>query len=47
LSDVDGLLRGLNGLIAKKRGLKQAAMQRLLTAQTRLSGFDGKWETKG
>lgn len=43
LSDVDGLLGGLNRLIAKKRNLKQAAMQQLLTGQTRLPGFHGKW----
>ncbi len=39
LSDVDGLLGGLDQLIAKKRDLKQAAMQQLLTGQTRLPGF--------
>lgn len=39
LSDVDKLLTALDRLIAKKRGLKQAAMQRLLTGQTRLPGF--------
>lgn len=39
LSDVDGLLSGLDRLIAKKRNLKQAAMQQLLTGQTRLPGF--------
>ena len=46
LSDVDGLLGGLDRLIAKKRDLKQAAMQQLLTGQTRLPGFSGKWEVK-
>jgi type I restriction enzyme S subunit len=46
LSDVDGLLGGLDRLIAKKRDLKQAAMQQLLTGQTRLSGFHGEWEVK-
>ena len=46
LSDVDGLLGGLDRLIAKKRDLKQAAMQQLLTGQTRLPGFNGKWEVK-
>ena len=43
LSDVDALLEGLDRLIAKKRDLKQAAMQQLLTAQTRLPRFEGKW----
>ena len=46
LSDVDGLLGGLDRLIAKKRDLKQAAMQQLLTGQTRLPGFHGEWELK-
>ena len=46
LSDVDGLLGGLDRLIAKKRDLKQAAMQQLLTGQTRLPGFHGEWEVQ-
>ncbi|MDT4331371.1 restriction endonuclease subunit S [Methylomonas sp. MS20] len=46
LSDVDALLDGLERLIAKKRDLKQAAMQQLLTGQTRLAGFSGEWEMK-
>ena len=43
LGDVDALLGGLDRLIAKKRDLKQAAMQQLLTGQTRLPGFSAKW----
>ncbi len=46
LSDVDELLGGLDRLIAKKRDLKQAVMQQLLTGQTRLPGFHGEWEVK-
>jgi restriction endonuclease S subunit len=46
LSDVDGMLGGLDRLIAKKRDLKQAAMQQLLTGQTRLPGFHGEWEVR-
>ncbi len=46
LSDVDALLAGLDRLIAKKRDLKQAAIQQLLTGKTRLSGFHGEWEVK-
>jgi type I restriction enzyme, S subunit len=46
LSDVDGLLGALDRLIAKKRDLKQAAMQQLLTGQTRLPGFNGEWVVK-
>ena len=46
LSDVDGLINALDALIAKKRAIKQATMQQLLTGKTRLSGFSGAWETK-
>ena len=46
LSDVDALLGGLDRLIAKKRDLKQAAMQQLLTGQTRLPGFHDEWQVK-
>jgi type I restriction enzyme S subunit len=46
LSDVDGLLAALDKLIAKKRAIKQAAVQQLLTGKTRLPGFSGRWETK-
>jgi type I restriction enzyme S subunit len=45
LSDVDALIGTLDRLIAKKRDLKQAAMQQLLTGQKRLPGFSGEWET--
>jgi type I restriction enzyme, S subunit len=44
LSDVDALLEGLTRLIAKKRDLKQAAMQQLITGQTRLPGFHREWK---
>ncbi|MCA8919014.1 MAG: restriction endonuclease subunit S [Planctomycetes bacterium] len=44
LSDADGLIGALEALIAKKRAIKQAAMQQLLTAKTRLPGFDDAWE---
>lgn len=44
LSDVDALLTGLDRLIAKKRDIKQAVMQQLLTGQTHLPGFSGDWE---
>jgi type I restriction enzyme S subunit len=46
LSDVDALLGGLDQIIVKKRDLKQAAMQRILTGQAHLSGFHGEWELK-
>jgi type I restriction enzyme, S subunit len=43
LSDVDALLVKLDQLIAKKRDLKQAAIQQLLTGKTRLPGFSEEW----
>ena len=46
LSDVDEQLRALDALIAKKRAIKQAAMQQLLTGKTRLPGFSGEWTEK-
>ena len=46
LSAVDGLIDSLDALIAKKRAIKQATMQQLLTGKTRLPGFSGAWETK-
>ena len=46
LSDVDGLIAALDKLIAKKRAIKQAAMQQLLTGKTRLPGFSGEWEMR-
>jgi type I restriction enzyme, S subunit len=46
LSDVDALIGALDRLVAKKRDLKQAAMQQLLTGQTRLPGFSREWEVK-
>lgn len=46
LSDMDALISGLDQLIAKKRDIKQATMQQLLTGQTRLPGFGGEWEVK-
>ena len=39
LSDVDALIGALDQLLAKKRDLKQAAMQQLLTGHQRLPGF--------
>jgi type I restriction enzyme, S subunit len=46
LSDVDALISSLEGLIAKKRAIKQATMQQLLTGKVRLEGFSGEWETR-
>lgn len=46
LSDADGVVAGLERVIAKKRLIKQGAMQDLLTARRRLPGFSGDWEVK-
>lgn len=46
LSDADALIESLEQLIVKKRQLKQATMQELLTGKKRLPGFNGAWEVK-
>lgn len=46
LSDVDALIERLDALIAKKRAIKTATMQRLLTGQQRLPGFSAPWTTR-
>lgn len=46
LSDADELIGSLEKLIAKKRQIKQGAMQELLTGKKRLPGFTGEWEVK-
>jgi len=43
LGDADALIESLEQLLAKKRQVKQGAMQELLTGQTRLPGFSGEW----
>lgn len=43
LSDADALIESLEQLIAKKRQIKQGAMQELLTGKRRLPGFGGVW----
>lgn len=46
LSDADALIEALEQLIAKKRQVKQGAMQELLTGKRRLPGFSGEWAVK-
>ena len=46
LSDADAFIASLGRLIAKKRQVKQGAMQELLTGRRRLPGFSGEWEVK-
>lgn len=41
--DADTLIESLEQLIAKKRQIKQGAMQELLTGQRRLPRFSGEW----
>ena len=43
LADLDSKIASVACLLAKKRDLKQAAMQELLTGKTRLPGFGGEW----
>lgn len=43
LSDADSLIASLQKLIAKKKAIKQGAMQELLTGKRRLPGVSGKW----
>jgi type I restriction enzyme S subunit len=44
LHEADHLLGDLDLLVTKKRLIKQAAMQELLTGKRRLPGFEGEWE---
>jgi type I restriction enzyme S subunit len=46
LSDADALIESLEHLVAKKRQIKQGAMQDLLTGAKRLPGFSGEWDKK-
>lgn len=46
LSDVDALIAALDKKIAKKRLIKQGAMQQLLTGKKRLCGFSDEWTIK-
>jgi type I restriction enzyme S subunit len=46
LSDSDALIESLEQLLAKKRHLKQGAMQELLTGKRRLPEFSSAWEPR-
>ena len=46
LSDLDEMIASLEKLIAKKKAIKQGAMQELLTGKRRLPGFSGEWKSK-
>lgn len=45
LSETDELIAALEKHIAKKKAIKQGAMQELLTGKRRLPGFSGEWKT--
>lgn len=47
LGNVDALLATQDALIAKKRAIKQGAMQALLTCRRRLPGFKEPWKKMG
>ena len=44
LSNMDRLISVIEKQIAKKKGIKQGAMQELLTGKKRLPGFSGDWQ---
>lgn len=44
LSDIDTLIANLEKLIAKKKAIKQGAMQELLTGKRKLPGFTEEWK---
>jgi len=46
IRDIQELIDTLNKLIAKKKNIKQGAMQELLTGKKRLPGFKGEWGVK-
>lgn len=46
LTDIDTLIVNLEKLIAKKKAIKQGAMQELLTGKLRLPGFKKEWTNK-
>lgn len=46
LKDMDSMINSLDQLIAKKRNIKLAAMQQLLTGKQRLPGFKHEWSMR-
>jgi type I restriction enzyme S subunit len=45
-AEIEAFISSLESLISKKRAIKQAAMQELLTGKRRLPGFEGEWVVK-
>ena len=46
LTKVDNLIMSLSKVIEKKKLIKKGTMQKLLSGEVRLDGFDGEWEQK-
>ena len=46
LTKVDNLITSLTKVIEKKKLIKKGAMQKLLSGDMRLDGFEGEWERK-
>ena len=46
LTMVDNLIMSLSKVIEKKKLIKKGTMQKLLSGEVRLNGFDGEWEQK-
>lgn len=46
IAEMEDFIVSIEQLITKKRDLKQATMQQLLTGQKRLPGFSGTWEVR-
>ena len=46
LTKVDNLITSLTKVIEKKKLIKKGAMQKLLSGEMRLDGFEGEWERK-
>ena len=46
LTKVDNLIMSLSKVIEKKKLIKKGAMQKLLSGEMRLDGFEGEWELK-
>ncbi|WP_246687492.1 restriction endonuclease subunit S [Mesorhizobium sp. B3-1-7] len=46
LTDIDELIAALDTLVAKKRAIRQGAMQQLLTGKRRLRSFSEEWKMR-
>ncbi len=46
LSDIDKLIKSLKSAILKKSRIREGAVRELLTGETRINGYSGKWLAK-